>query len=67
MSRKPISHSFYRGKQVGSHEELSQLAREGRSVYYEHWGIKPAIFVINLPYCFLVEIIGEGELYRTVK
>ena len=67
MSKKPISQNYYRGKKVRSHEELSSLSKRGESVYKKEWGIKPAVFIINLPYCMLVEVIRKGELYNITK
>lgn len=67
MKRSPISYSFYQGKAIKSHEELAQLAREKKSVYHKYWGVKPAVFIINLPYSVLIDVIKKGKLYRTEK
>jgi hypothetical protein len=67
MSRKPISNSYYQGKVIKTAEELSQLAKERKSVYHKNWGIKPAAVIINLPLHSIMESIEQRMFYNIIK
>ena len=61
--KKQISKNFVKGNKVKDVREIQELARNHKSLYHEHWKIKPASIFLNQQLIIILRMIDLGSLY----
>jgi len=69
MEKIPISKNLYRGELITNPMDIKRLALEKKSVYFldGSWRIRPAAWLINLPFFIIARLIENKGIYYTHK
>ena len=63
MGEKSVSKNFWKGEQITNARSLIEIAKNRGSVYHSRWRIKPAAFLIEMPFRVIMNQIRTNYLF----
>ena len=67
MEKQSVSKNFWKGEQITDAQSLMETAKNRGSVYHSRWRVRPAAFIVEMPFRVVMNSIRNNYLFFIIR